>query len=242
MKLTNDWGSCLNDEFKKDYYQELREVLKKEYETRTVYPDMYDLYNALNYTPYEKARVVILGQDPYHGPDQAHGLSFSVKPGVKVPPSLQNMYKELESDLGIEPPDHGCLIEWAMEGVLMLNTVLSVRKGEANAHKGLGWEHFTDRIIKVLNAKEDPVVFLLWGRHAQNKKELITDSHHCVIESPHPSPFSANRGFYGSKPFSRTNAFLESAGEKPIDWRLTKDAEDVKRLIEDSITEGQERA
>ncbi len=231
MKLTNDWGGFLNDEFEKDYYKELRSILKEEYETHAVYPDMYDLFNALNYTPYEKARVVILGQDPYHGPNQAHGLSFSVQPGVSVPPSLRNMYKELKSDLGIEPPNHGCLVEWAKEGVLMLNTVLSVRKGEANAHKGLGWEAFTDQIIKALNEKKEPVVFLLWGKHAQNKKELITNSHHAIIESPHPSPFSANRGFFGSRPFSRTNDFLKSAGEAPINWELTKDPDEVKKRM-----------
>lgn len=232
MKLTNDWGGYLNNEFEKTYYLKLRSVLKEEYETHTVYPDMFDLFSALNKTPYEKVKVVILGQDPYHGPNQAHGLSFSVQPGVRVPPSLKNMYKELESDLGIEPPEHGCLVEWAEEGVLLLNTVLSVRKGEANSHKNMGWETFTDKIIENLNEKKDPIIFLLWGRHAQNKKEKITGTQHFIIESPHPSPFSANRGFFGSKPFSRTNDFLTLTGRPPIDWRLTKDPEIVRKMIE----------
>lgn len=232
MKLLNDWGVCLNKEFEKDYYLNLREFLKKEYETATVYPAMNDLFNALIYTSYEKARVVILGQDPYHGQGQAHGLSFSVQPGVKIPPSLKNMYKEMNDDLALPAPNHGCLIEWAEQGVVLLNTVLSVRKGEPNSHKGIGWELFTDKVIQVLNEKKQPVVFILWGRHAASKKSLITGTHHHIIESPHPSPFSARRGFFGSKPFSETNTFLTSEGEEPIDWSLTQEEGELRLKIE----------
>lgn len=219
--MANDWAPLLEQEFKKDYYLKLREFLKHEYFTKTIYPDMYDLFNALHYTPYEKVKVVILGQDPYHEPGQAHGLSFSVKPGVPKPPSLQNIFKELQDDLGCTVPEHGCLIEWAQQGVLLLNTVLSVRRGAANSHKGMGWETFTDQVIRVLNKRETPIVFILWGRHAQNKQELITNKRHFIIKSPHPSPLSASRGFFGSRPFSRANRYLESAGEEPINWQLS---------------------
>ncbi|RKD68117.1 uracil-DNA glycosylase [Sinobaca qinghaiensis] len=218
--LENDWAPLLEEEFEKEYYEELRQFLKKEYTEHTVYPDMYDIYNALHYTSYENTKVVILGQDPYHGPNQAHGLSFSVQPKVKTPPSLQNIFKELEEDLGLEPPGHGYLKKWADEGVLLLNTVLTVRKAEANSHKNKGWETFTNEIIKRINEKEDPVVFLLWGKHAQSKQELITNSHHMIITSAHPSPFAAHRGFFGSKPFSRTNTFLKKAGRPEIDWSI----------------------
>ncbi|CAM3222348.1 uracil-DNA glycosylase [Sporolactobacillus spathodeae] len=219
--LTNDWESLLEPEFQKDYYQKLRSFLKEEYSNQTIYPDMYDLFNALNYTPYHQVKVVILGQDPYHEPGQAHGLSFSVRPGVRQPPSLQNIFKELNDDLGCPIPRHGCLIEWARQGVLMLNTVLSVRRGAANSHKGMGWEQFTDTVIRDLNAREQPIVFILWGRHAQAKEELITNAHHFIIKSSHPSPFSARYGFFGSHPFSRANHFLKSAGEEPINWAIS---------------------
>ncbi|GIP40097.1 uracil-DNA glycosylase [Paenibacillus sp. J31TS4] len=219
-KPTNDWQPLLEDEFDKPYYHELRAFLAEEYRTRTVYPPMEDIFNALHYTPYQQVRAVILGQDPYHGPGQAHGLSFSVRPGVRIPPSLQNMFKELHADLGLPIPDNGCLTPWAEQGVLLLNNVLTVRQGEANSHHGHGWERFTDRIVELLNERETPVVFLLWGRHAQEKAQLITDSRHILLRAPHPSPFSANRGFFGSRPFSKTNEALVRLGQPPIDWRL----------------------
>ncbi|NGQ93785.1 uracil-DNA glycosylase [Brevibacillus sp. SYP-B805] len=218
--LKNDWAPLLEEEFQKPYYLKLRQFLMHEYKTRVVYPDMYDIFNALHYTPYAGTRVLILGQDPYHGRGQAHGLSFSVKPGVAVPPSLQNIYKELQQDLGCPIPDHGYLVKWAEQGVLLLNTVLTVREGSPNSHKGMGWEIFTDRVIELLNQREEPVVFILWGRHAQEKGQLITAPHHHIIRSPHPSPFSANRGFFGSRPFSRANQFLRRIGREEIDWEI----------------------
>jgi uracil-DNA glycosylase len=220
--LTNDWAPIMEKEFQKKYYRKLRDFLKKEYGTYTVYPDMYDIFNALHYTNYENTKVVILGQDPYHGPDQAHGLSFSVKPEVSIPPSLKNIYKELQDDLGLPIPNHGSLINWAKQGVLLLNTVLTVRRKQPNSHKGKGWEDFTNEVIRQVNMKTDPVVFILWGRHAQLKEELITEEHHLIIKSPHPSPFSANKGFFGSQPFSRTNRFLKEAGRTSIDWEISK--------------------
>jgi uracil-DNA glycosylase len=223
--LRNDWAELLADEFEKPYYRQLRQFLKAEYQSRTVYPDMYDIFNALHLTPYRETKVVILGQDPYHGPGQAHGLSFSVKPGVTPPPSLQNIFKELQSDLGCAIPDHGYLVSWAKQGVLLLNTVLTVRAGSPNSHKGMGWEQFTDRVIAVLNERETPMVFILWGRHAQEKASFIDTRKHCVIQSPHPSPFSANRGFFGSRPFSRANRFLREQGLGEIDWQLPLQAE-----------------
>jgi len=218
--LKNDWAELIGDEFEKPYYQELRRFLKEEYRSGTVYPDMYDIYAALHLTPYREVKAVILGQDPYHGEGQAHGLSFSVKPGVPAPPSLQNIFKELQDDLGCRIPNHGHLIHWAKQGVLLLNTVLTVRANRPNSHRGKGWEIFTDRVISVLNEREAPVVFILWGRHAQEKKALITNKRHFVIESAHPSPYSANKGFFGSRPFSRANAFLRSIGVPEIDWQL----------------------
>lgn len=218
--LKNDWADYLTGEFAKPYYQQLRQFLIREYRNGTVYPDMYDIFNALHYTPYATVKVCILGQDPYHGPGQAHGLSFSVKPGVPAPPSLQNILKELESDLGCRPPDHGCLEHWARQGVLLLNTVLTVRQGQAASHRGRGWERFTDRVIEVLNARPEPVVFILWGRHAQAKVPMIDTSRHGVITAPHPSPLSAHSGFFGSRPFSRANAFLQARGIAPIDWAI----------------------
>ncbi|WP_257347560.1 uracil-DNA glycosylase [Pseudalkalibacillus decolorationis] len=218
--LQNDWEEVLEDEFKKPYYKDLRRQLKEEYEVEKVYPDMYDIFNALNYTPYEDVKVVILGQDPYHGPGQAHGLSFSVQPGVKHPPSLRNIFKELNEDLGHDIPNHGSLIHWAKQGVMLLNTVLTVKERQPNSHKGLGWEHFTNKVIQHLNARSTPIVFILWGRHAQQREELITNDHHCIIKSPHPSPFSASKGFFGSRPFSRTNQFLKESGLDEIDWEI----------------------
>jgi uracil-DNA glycosylase len=218
--LKNDWGEILKDEFEQPYYQELRRFLIQEYRTRVVYPDMHDIFNALHYTSYADTKVCILGQDPYHGPGQAHGLSFSVKPGVPPPPSLQNIFKELHDDIGCPIPDHGCLIPWARQGVLLLNTVLTVRAGEPMSHRGKGWERFTDRVIAELNKRERPIVFILWGRPAREKKAMIDTSRHFIIESAHPSPLSAHYGFFGSRPFSRANEFLRRAGMEPIDWAL----------------------
>lgn len=218
--LKNDWAKLLKGEFEKPYYQRLRAFLQEEYKTRVIYPDQNDIFNALHYTPYQDTKVVILGQDPYHGPGQAHGLSFSVKPGVKVPPSLQNIFKELHADLGCPIPENGYLVKWAKQGVLLLNSVLTVRAGEPNSHKNLGWETFTDKVIETLNHRVEPVVFILWGKFAQQKQQLITSDRHFIIQSPHPSPFSANRGFFGSRPFSKTNKFLREAGLQEIDWEL----------------------
>lgn len=219
--LKNDWAPLLEKEFSKEYYQELRTFLKKEYQTETVYPKMEDIFNALHYTSYENTKVVILGQDPYHGKNQAHGLSFSVQHGIKPPPSLKNIFKEMQSDLGINPPDHGYLKSWAEEGVLLLNTVLTVREKEPASHRKKGWETFTDKVIQLVNEKNDPVVFILWGRHAQEKEMLVTNDKHLIIKSPHPSPFSANRGFFGSRPFSKTNDFLAANGRPPINWEIS---------------------
>lgn len=218
--LENDWADALNDEFSQPYYVKLKAFLIDEYRTRTIYPDMHDIFNALHFTPLAQTKVCILGQDPYHGPGQAHGLSFSVNPGVKPPPSLQNIFKELHADLGCEIPTHGCLEHWAIEGVLLLNTVLTVRQGQANSHRGKGWEAFTDRVIKRLNERIEPLVFILWGRNAQAKRPMIETSRHLVIESAHPSPFSADRGFFGSRPFSRANQFLLRAGSDPVNWEI----------------------
>jgi uracil-DNA glycosylase len=218
--LNNDWSPLLEAEFSKPYYKQLRDFLKQEYRTAKVYPDMHDLYSALHLTAYANTKVVILGQDPYHGPGQAHGLSFSVKPGVAIPPSLLNMFKELRDDLGCPIPNHGYLEHWARQGVLLLNTVLTVREGQPNSHKGKGWELFTSEVIQTLNRRPEPIVFILWGSHAQSKLPLIDTGRHHVIQSPHPSPLSAHRGFFGSRPFSRTNEFLQSIGKKPIDWRI----------------------
>lgn len=216
----NDWDEVLQEEVQKPYFQDLRYTLAREYKQHTVYPPKELLFSALKLTPYERTRVVILGQDPYHGPGQAHGLSFSVMPGVRIPPSLQNIYKELESDLGISAPNHGYLLHWAEQGVLMLNAVLTVREGQPNSHKGLGWERFTDAIMMKLNERLEPLVFILWGSYAQQKGAFIDRRRHKVIRSPHPSPLSAHRGFLGSRPFSQTNDFLREHGLGPIDWAL----------------------
>lgn len=218
--LKNDWKDYLASEFESDYYLNLRKFLVSEYNSKVIYPNMYDIFNALHYTSYKDTKVVILGQDPYHGPNQAHGLSFSVNPGVKTPPSLVNIYKELHTDLGCYIPNNGYLKKWADQGVLLLNTVLTVRAGEANSHKNKGWEHFTTKIINVLNQKDTPVVFILWGNNAISKESLITNPKHFIIKSVHPSPLSTSRGFFGSKPFSKANDFLISTNQKPIDWQI----------------------
>ena len=220
VELGNDWDEILKKEWTSPYYILLRKFLKEEYKTKTIYPDMYDIFNALRYTAFKDVKAVIIGQDPYHGAGQAHGLCFSVKKGVDIPPSLNNIYKELKSDLGIEPPDHGYLEDWAKQGVLMLNTVLTVRAGQAASHRGQGWEVFTDRVISELNKKDTPVVFILWGRPAAEKAKIITNPIHLKLEAPHPSPLSAHRGFFGCKHFSKTNEFLISHGIKPINWLI----------------------
>lgn len=220
-EFNNDWDNLLKDEFNKDYYLKLREFLINEYKTQIIHPSMYDIFNALKFTAYKDVKVVILGQDPYHGPNQAHGFSFSVKHGVKTPPSLRNIFKELNSDLGCYIPNNGFLEEWAKQGVLLLNTVLTVREGQANSHKGKGWEIFTDRIIELLNKRDEPIVFILWGRNAISKEAIITNPIHKIIKSVHPSPLSATRGFFGSKPFSQTNEFLKSINKDPINWQIS---------------------
>ncbi|MBR4904310.1 MAG: uracil-DNA glycosylase [Selenomonadaceae bacterium] len=216
----NDWAELLDDELKEPYYLELRKFLIDEYSTKKIFPNMYDIFNALHFTSYADTKVVILGQDPYHEPGQAHGLSFSVLPDVPPPPSLMNIFKELRDDLGCFIPNNGCLKYWAEQGVLLLNAVLTVRAHSANSHKGHGWEIFTDKIIRLLNEHERPLAFILWGRPARSKKVMITNPRHLIIESAHPSPLSASGGFFGSRPFSRVNNFLESVGETPIDWQI----------------------
>jgi len=218
--LGNDWDELLKDEIDKDYFQKLLSFIKEEYKNKTIYPKQTEIFKAFRNTSYKDTKVVILGQDPYHGENEAEGLSFSVKVGVRKPPSLQNIFKELHDDLGCRMPDSGSLVKWSEEGVLLLNTVLTVEKDKAASHKDIGWEIFTDSVIKKLNEKKEPIVFILWGSFARSKKSLITNKIHYIIESPHPSPFSAYTGFFGSKPFSKTNKFLESKGLKPIDWQI----------------------
>lgn len=220
VKLNNDWDELLKDEFKKEYYLNLREFLKREYTTRVIYPNMYNIFEALKHTSFKDTKVLILGQDPYHGENQAHGLAFSVQKGVKIPPSLLNIYKELQNDLGCYIPNNGYLIPWSDQGVLLLNTALTVRAHEANSHKNIGWEIFTDDVIKLLNTREDPVIFVLWGANARRKKEFIDISRHYVLEAPHPSPLSASRGFFGCKHFSKINQILKDLGKEPIDWQI----------------------
>ncbi len=220
VNIGNEWDELLKGEFEKDYYLKLREFLKKEYFTYQVYPNMYDIFNALKFTSYSDVKAVIIGQDPYHGPGQAHGLCFSVQKGVAIPPSLQNMYKELYSDLGIPPSNHGYLKKWADNGVLMMNAVLTVRGGQANSHRNMGWEIFTDKVIELLNTREKPIVFILWGNNAKQKMKLITNPNHLILQAAHPSPLSAFNGFFGCKHFSKTNDFLASHGIAPIDWRI----------------------
>ncbi|MFJ7954091.1 uracil-DNA glycosylase [Lysinibacillus sp. NPDC096418] len=219
----NDWQTILSDELEKPYYQALRQFVAHEFSTQTIYPPMDEVMSAFHTTAYRDVKVVILGQDPYHGPNQAHGLSFSVKPGVPHPPSLRNMLKELQDDIGCPIPQHGTLTKWAEQGVLLLNTVLTVRAGQANSHQGQGWEQFTDAVIEKLAARQQSVIFILWGKPAQRKKQLILkySQQHVILEAPHPSPLSAYRGFFGSKPYSQINAQLEAWGEQPIDWCLS---------------------
>ncbi len=220
VKLGNDWDEILKDEWEKPYYKQLRQFLKKEYSTYQIYPDMHDIFNALKYTSFADCKAVIIGQDPYHEPGQAHGLCFSVKPGVPLPPSLKNIYKELESDLGIPPAKNGYLEKWAKSGVLMLNNVLTVRRANANSHKDRGWEQFTDAVIEKLNEKDTPVVFILWGANARRKCEIITNPIHKKLITVHPSPLSAYGGFFGCRHFSKCNELLKEAGLEPIDWTL----------------------
>lgn len=218
--INGDWLEALKDEFEKDYYKQLFEKVNEEYRTRLIFPPANDIFNAFHLTPLKDVKVVILGQDPYHGNNQAHGLCFSVKPEVEIPPSLVNIYKELHDDLGCTIPDHGYLVKWAKQGVLMLNTVLTVRAHQANSHRGIGWEEFTDAAIRVLNTQDRPIVFILWGRPAQMKKAMLNNPKHLILEAPHPSPLSSYRGFFGSRPFSKTNQFLEANGVEPIDWQI----------------------
>ena len=246
VKLNNSWDALLAPEFESEYYQRLRRFLIDEYKNRTIYPDMYDIFNALKVTPYEEVKVVILGQDPYHEPGQAHGMAFSVNPGIKQPPSLVNIFKELKDDLGIEPPpkEYGYLMDWANQGVLLLNTCLTVRAHQANSHRGKGWEQLTDKIVELLAKREKSLVFILWGANARSKVPLIERSmnmmkpiandgietstnrdfpeagRHLILEAPHPSPLSAYSGFFGGHYFSRTNAFLQQHGEDAIDWKI----------------------
>ena len=218
VHLGNDWDNILCGEFEKPYYLKIREFLKAEYFSRRIFPPMHDIFNALKYTPFSNTKVVILGQDPYHELGQAHGLSFSVKKGVKIPPSLVNIYKELHDDIGMVIPNHGELTSWATQGVLLLNATLTVREGQANSHQKIGWATFTDNVIKQLNESQRPIVFLLWGGNARSKKAYITNKHHLVLETVHPSPLSAYGGFFGCKHFSRANEFLKSTGQEPINW------------------------
>lgn len=220
VQFNNNWDILLKDEFQKPYYLNLRKFLANEYKTQTIYPNMNDIFNALKITDYKDVKIVMLGQDPYHQPNQAHGLCFSVKKGVKAPPSLQNMYKEIYAEYGYPIPNHGELTYWAEQGVLMLNTVLTVRESQPNSHKGMGWEIFTDNIISLLNARPEPMVFLLWGANARAKKKLITNPGHLVLESAHPSPLSAYNGFFGNGHFKKANEFLKSKGQKEIDWQI----------------------
>ncbi len=218
--IDNDWLPVLEPEFRKPYYRELYQFVKQEYQTKQIFPPAEDLFSAFHATPLGKVKVVILGQDPYHEEGQAHGMSFSVRPGIQTPRSLENIYKELRDDLGCYIPNNGFLEKWAKQGVLLLNTVLTVQAHQAFSHKGKGWEQFTDAVIKAVNEQERPIVFILWGRPAQEKKVLLNNPKHLILESPHPSPLSASRGFFGSRPFSKTNLFLEENGMAPIDWQI----------------------
>lgn len=218
--INNDWLAPLKPEFSKPYYANLYKKVMDEYHTRQIFPPADDIFNAFALTPLKEVKVVILGQDPYHGDGQAHGLCFSVKPDVEIPPSLVNIYQELHDDLGCYIPNNGYLTKWAKQGVLLLNTVLTVRAHQANSHRGIGWEEFTDAAIRILNEQDRPIVFILWGRPAQMKKSMLTNPKHLILEAPHPSPLSAYRGFFGSKPFSKTNAFLQQNGLAPIDWQI----------------------
>ena len=218
--ISNDWLPALRGEFQKDYYKKLHQTVVQEYQSRQIFPEADDLFNAFHLTPLKDVKVVIFGQDPYHNVGQAHGLCFSVKPGVEIPPSLVNIYKELQDDLGCYIPNHGYLVKWAKQGVLLLNTVLTVRAHQANSHRGIGWEEFTDAAIRILNEQDRPIVFILWGRPAQMKKAMLHNPKHLILEAPHPSPLSSYRGFFGSKPFSKANDFLKQHGMEPIDWQI----------------------
>ncbi len=218
--ITNDWAAPLSAEFAKPYYRELYKKVLDEYHTRRIYPSADDIFNAFHLTPLSDVKVVILGQDPYHGDGQAHGLCFSVKPDVEIPPSLENIYQELHDDLGCAIPNNGYLVKWAEQGVLLLNTVLTVRAHQANSHRGIGWEQFTDAVIRAVNDEDRPIVFLLWGRPAQEKRSMLTNPNHLILTAPHPSPLSAYRGFFGCKHFSQANAFLEAHGVAPVDWQI----------------------
>ena len=218
--INNDWLDVLKGEFSKPYYKKLFETVNQEYRTHRVYPPADDIFNAFHLTPLKDVKVVILGQDPYHGDGQAEGLSFSVKPGVDIPPSLVNIYQELHDDLGCTIPSHGNLVKWAKQGVLLLNTVLTVRAHQANSHRGIGWEEFTDAAIMALNNQDRPIVFILWGAPAQRKEKMLTNPQHLILKAPHPSPLAAYRGFFGSRPFSQTNEFLKAHGIEPIDWQI----------------------
>ena len=218
--ISNDWLEPLSPEFRKPYYRKLHQTIVQEYQTRPVFPPSDDIFNAFHLTPLHEVKVVILGQDPYHNVGQAHGLCFSVKPDVDIPPSLVNIFKELHDDLGCEIPNNGYLVKWAKQGVLMLNTVLTVMAHQANSHRGIGWEEFTDAAIRILNEQDRPIVFILWGSPAQRKKTMLNNPKHLILEAPHPSPLSAYRGFFGSRPFSRTNDFLTANGVSPIDWQI----------------------
>lgn len=218
--INNDWLDALREEFRKPYYAQLHKKVLEEYRTHVIFPPADDIFNAFHLTPLRNVKVVILGQDPYHNVGQAHGLCFSVKPDVEIPPSLVNIYKELQDDIGCTIPNHGYLTKWAEQGVLMLNTVLTVRAHQANSHHGIGWEEFTDAAIRAVNAQDRPIVYILWGRPAQAKKAMLNNPKHLILEAPHPSPLSAYRGFFGSKPFSQTNEFLKANGVEPIDWQI----------------------
>ncbi len=218
--ISNDWLEPLKPEFSKDYYKELYKKVIEEYKTHLIFPPSEDVFTAFELTPLKDVKVVIIGQDPYHNVGQAHGLCFSVRPEVDIPPSLVNIYKELHDDLGCDIPNNGYLVKWAEQGVLLLNTVLTVRAHQANSHRGMGWEQFTDAAIRVLNEEDRPIVFILWGAPAQKKKAMLSNPKHLILEAPHPSPLSAYRGFFGSKPFSKTNTFLEQNGLTPIDWQI----------------------
>ncbi len=220
VNIGNDWDDVLGGEFDKEYYRRLRAFLRAEYAAHTVYPDMYDIFNALRWTPYSEAKVVIFGQDPYHEPRQAHGLAFSVQPGVRIPPSLLNIYKELHDELGCYIPDNGYLEKWARQGVLLLNSALTVRAGQANSHRNKGWEIFTNTVVERLNDRRDPVIFLLWGANAREKQALITGAQHKILTAAHPSPLSASRGFFGCGHFAAANRLLENMGKTPIDWQI----------------------
>lgn len=220
VQFGNNWDDILAEEFKQEYYLKLREFLKNEYSNYTIYPSMYDIFNAFKSTDYNDVKAVILGQDPYHEPGQAHGMAFSVKPGVPTPPSLQNMYKELQDSMGCYIPNNGYLVKWAQQGVLLLNTTLTVRSGQANSHSQAGWQIFTDNVIKKLNERKDPVIFILWGANARRKTEFIDKPRHYILEAPHPSPLSAYRGFFGCNHFAKTNEILKKLGKSPIDWQI----------------------